>query len=387
MRFTINRELILGPLAHLNTITDRHQQIPILSHAVLRADAGEIHLTASNITVEITESIAVSLGAEGEITFPLKDVLEYCRRLPDNSDLVFTTDDEELVINIAPDDQENLEEATQSGVSKLRTVTLSAEDYPKLESIEWGHSFRISRSELRDALRRTSFAIGSDESRSFFRTMLFEIDSSNLRTVATDAHRLATCETPLTDGPKESTLRVLVPHRAVRDLERLLPDLISDLTLSISSDHKHFRITTPKLSYISQLGEGQYPDWRPLIPVNLGNAFVVGRHDLHNVFGRVAILSSKTPVPAKVRLSKGFMKVSAMRIEPLLKINEEIPAAVEKGENFIFQVNSQYVLDILNALYDCESIKFEYRDDESACLITSPENDSAQYLLMLMKDS
>ena len=387
MQFTINRELILGPLAHLNTITDRHQQIPILSHAVLRAGAGEIHLTASNITEEITESIAVSLGAEGEITFPLKDVLEYCRRLPDNSDLEFTTSEDNLVINIAPDDQEKLEEPAQSGVSKLRTVTLSADDYPKLELSEWGHSFQISRGELREALRRTSFAIGSDESRSFFRTMLFEIDSSNLRTVATDAHRLATCETPLTDGPRESTLRVLVPHRAIRDLERLLPDLISDLTLSISTDHKHIRITTPKLSYIAQLGEGQYPDWRPLIPVNLGNSFVVGRRGLHDVFGRVAILSSKTPVPAKVHLSHGFMKVSATRNEPLLQINEKVPAVIGKGENFIFQVNSQYVLDIINALYDCESIKFQYRDDESACLITSPDNDSAKYLLMLMKDS
>ena len=387
MRFTINRELILGPLTHLNTITDRHQQIPILSHAVLRADAGEIHLTASNITVEITESISVSLETKGEITFPLKDVLEYCRRLPDNSNLEFSTEDEELVINIAPDDQGELEEAAPSGISKLRTVTLRADDYPKLEVSEWGHSFQITRSELREALKRTSFAIGADESRSFFRTMLFEIDSSNLRTVATDAHRLATCETPLTEGPKESTLRVLLPHRAIRDLERLLPDLISEITVSISSNHKHIRINTPKLSYISQLGEGQYPDWRPLIPVNLGNAFVVGRQHLHDVFGRVAILSSKTPVPAKVRLSQGFMRVSATRIEPMLEINEKIPAAIEKGDNYNFQVNSQYVLDIINALFDCQSIKFEYRDDESACLITSPDNDSAQYLLMLMKDS
>ena len=386
MKFVINREKILGPLSRVCKVIEQHPTIPLLSHCYMRAEGGALTLTGSRIEVEVSETIKDVETDDFCITFPANSAQKFCNRLPEGVDLVFEqAGEDELLINI------------EGGVggpdaNNFRTKLLDASSFPRIASGEWTGEFQVSRSELSELLNKISFAMATNESRFYLNAMMLEISDKTLRGVATDAHRLATCviETVTDIG---ETCRVIVPNKTINDLRKLLPELVSTITVRLSP--KHISISTPQVQFISKLLEAQYPDWRAVIPANLTRSFESDYAQIESAFMRANIIAESANVAIGALLDIGERSIklhteSASMLQSigssmLQQVNATIPTDYD-GERFTINVNCQYIIDIIRAMSNAKKMQFNYANSESACVIKNPDDESTLYLVMLMKD-
>lgn len=381
MKFLINREKILGPLERVNTAVDRSPKIPLLSHICIKAEDGNMTFIGSSIDVEVVETISDVDVADFALTIPARNTLTYCKLLPENSELLFELQDSQLLISVQSED-------ARPDSNYFRVDVLDADDFPSMlppagsdASEGWTTDFQVNRSEFQELLNRTSFAMAKSDSRPYLVAMMLEITPDGLRSVATDAHRLATSEVGvLTEVSGES--RIIVPNKMIEHLTRLLPELVSNIT--VQANTSHVRVSTPQLMITSTVQVGQYPDWRSAIPTNLTHSFEVDRKRLESVFSRVNILESDTGiVTTSISVENGQLRVNAKT--QTQEINEALEVT-SGDEPFSFQVNSQYVVDVIRAMSSSESLKFNYRNVQTPCMIKNPSDESSTYLIMLMKD-
>ncbi len=401
MQFIVDRDQILNPLSRVNTVVDRNPTIPILSQVLLTVDEDKtgIRLTGSNIEIEISEYIPdVEVSESGQVAFPGLTAQEFCRQLPKECRLKF--DISGGAMNIYKlDDQGNPEEPAQSddessgesngaggGKSHLSLQTMMRDSldglFPILDAGEWDIQFQINRSDLRTIISRSQHAMGAADLRYYLNAMLFEISEKELRTVATDGHRMAVSHAEAATGLNDSMHRAIVPRKTVLDLNKLLTELSSPVTLEFNDNH--IRMSTPNVKFTSKLLEGTYPDWRGAIPANLSCLFRAPRLELISVLRRVAILGPEVAISMEV--NDGKLRVHAETTKNAqFKIDESLDIEQE-GDALSFQVNGKYLLDIFEAMPEYDSVEFNLRNANTAALINFPRNESSSFLVMLLKD-
>ena len=403
MHFIVNREQVLNPLSRVNTVVDRNPTIPILSHVLLEPVEEGIKLTGSNIEIEISEIISdIEVHDPQPVAFPGLTVQDFCRRLPERCGLKFEVVDGKMYIDkiesksdgsdsqIEQNNDDYSNNVRYSTQSKLVLQTLSQEpadsDFPKLDAGEWDIQFTIGRSDLHNLILRTQHAMGADNVRYYLNAMLFEIGENELRTISTDGHRMAMSETAVVTGLNETTHRAIVPRKTVLDLSKLLSELSSQIEIELNASH--IRVSNKYVSFTSKLLEGQYPDWRGAIPVNLSSVFRGDREELVSIFQRVNILGArdKKPLGATLEVDGGVLRVYARSTSSALQEIDETMDVEQDGESLKFQANCRYLLDIFEAMPDCSRVEFNLRNAQTACLIKFPHNKSSSFLVMLLKD-
>lgn len=401
MQFIVERDQILNPLNRVNTVVDRNPTIPILSHVLLTVndDRNGFRLTGSNIEVEISEFVSdVQVTESGRVAFPGLVVQEFCRQQLNNCQLRFEFSDGMMNINKLDDgigsqaESDGAEDPVgESGQSHLSLQTMdqgTSDDtfsgpFPILDTGAWDITFQISRTDFRTIVQRAQHAMGSQDLRYYLNAMLFEMDETELRTVATDGHRMAVCHTEVVTGLNDSMHRAIVPRKTVLDLSKLLADFSSPVTLEFNSNH--IRVSTPTIEFTSKLLEGTYPDWRGVIPANLSRVFQVTRESIVTSLRRVvAILGQDVAASMKVRDSSLRIHAQSIRTSQT-EIDEQMDIE-QDGESVDFQVNCKYLLDIFEAMKDYDKVEFNLKNAQSACLLKFPGNESANFLVMLLKD-
>ncbi len=386
MKFIINRDRILGPLSRVCKVIEQHPTIPLLSHCYMRAQDGQITLTGSRIEVEVSETIADVATDDFAVTFPANTAHKFCSRLPDGVDLKFEqVGENELLISVEGG-------GGDPDANSFRTKLLDASSFPRIEASEWSDEFQVSRSEFSELISKTAFAMAKNETRYFLNAMMFEIGEGRIRAVATDAHRLATSEMETLTETRESR-RAIVPNKTINDLRKLLPELVSTITVRLNQ--RHICVSTPQVQFISKLLEGQYPDWRGVVPTNLTRSFQVRYSDLEAAFMRVNIISEtvNAPVGASLDVGENSIKLqteSAPMLQQvgssmLQQVNATIPISYSE-DRFKLSVNCQYIIDIIRVASEAKNIQFQYANSESACMITNPDDENTTYLVMLMKE-
>ena len=409
MHFTINREVILYPLLRVNTAIDQSPTIPVLSHVNLVPEADGIKLTGSNIQIEVSEFISdVEVVDARQINFPGAPSLEFCRRLPHGCNLKFTAGDNGLlVIETIDAAAKGGSKENESGGSalesrlELQVIEVSDSDqpdamgmgdlFPKLNTGDWAYQFQMDRHSMQTLIRRTRHAMSIKENvRPFLEAMLFEMDGNEVRTVATDGHRLATNTVAVATDLGETAHRAIVPRKTIDILSKLLAELTSSVTISFNDSH--IGVSSPSVSFVSKLMEGQYPDWRGAVPMNWNRVFRASRDELANVLTRVNILSiwDKKPVAASINVSGNTMFLHAESNQATKeKIDESIDVVQQADDHegpLKFQVNCRYLLDIFEAMPDNEQVEFNLRDAQNSCLLRFPDDSSASFLVMLLKE-
>ncbi len=397
MQFIVERDQILNPLNRVNTVVDRNPTIPILSHVLLTVneDRNGFQLTGSNIEVEISEFVPdIQVTESGRVAFPGLTVQEFCRQQPSNCQLKFDFSDGMMNINKLDDglgsrtESEGAENSGgESGQSHLSLQAMAQDTsdgpFPILDAGEWDIHFQISRSDLRTIVQRAQHAMGSQDLRYYLNAMLFEMNESELRTVATDGHRMAVCHTEVVTGLNDSMHRAIVPRKTVLDLGKLLADFSSPVTLEFNSNH--VRASTSSIVFTSKLLEGTYPDWRGVIPANLSRVFLVARENIIASLRRiVAILGPDVPTSMQVR--DGRLRIHARTSRNSQAEIDEQMDIEQNGESLDFQVNGKYLLDIFEVMKDYDKVEFNLKNAQSACLLKFPGNESSNFLVMLLKD-
>src|SRR5277367_1841594 len=216
MKINVERGAFLKALNHVQSVVERRNTIPILSNVLIEAAKGALKLTATDLDIEIVESIPADVLRNGSATAPAHMLYDIVRKLPDGAQV-----QAELLSS------EGGRLAVSAGSSRFELACLPREDFPQMAAGALPHRFRLAADDLKRIIGKTSFAISTEETRYYLNGIYVHAARSNevpmLRAVATDGHRLARMEIPLPEGAAGMP-GVLVPRKTVMELRKLLDD-------------------------------------------------------------------------------------------------------------------------------------------------------------------
>jgi len=365
MRFTLQREAFLKPLAQVVNVVERRQTLPVLANFLVQVQNGQLSLTGTDLEVEMVSRIAVEDAQDGETTIPARKLFEIIRALPDGSRITVSQTGDKITV--------------QAGRSRFTLATLPANDFPSVDEVEATERVAIGEATLKELIERTAFAMAQQDVRYYLNGLLFDLRGDALRTVATDGHRLALCETEL-EKASGAKRQIIVPRKGVTELQRLLES--GDREIELEVGRSHVRVKRDDVTFTSKLIDGRFPDYEAVIPIGADREVKVDREALRASLQRAAILSNEKYRGIRVEVSPGNLKISAHNPEQE-EAQEEIEADTVVSDLAIgFNVN--YLLDALSALRD-EHVVIQLRDSNSSALVREASSEKSRHVVMPLR--
>jgi DNA polymerase-3 subunit beta len=374
MRATVERSHLLRSLSHVHRVVERRNTIPILSNVLLKADGGRLTLKATDLDLEVTESVAAEVGRGGGTTVPAHILHDIVRKLPDGAEISLDTGD-------------GAQLALKSGRSRFTLQILPESDFPDLTTGEFPTRFSLPAATLKKLIDRTQFAISTEETRYYLNGIYLHVVTVGkkpmLRAVATDGHRLAQAQVDAPAGSEKMT-GVIVPRKAVGEIQKLVEGVDGDVGVEIS-DTK-IRVTIPAsggdVVLTSKLIDGTFPDYARVIPQGNDKVLKVDRGEFADAVDRVSTISSERGRAVKLGLTDGKMTLSVN--------NPDSGSATEElgvdygGDDIEIGFNSRYLLDVAAQL-ETGTAEFRFADPGSPTLILDDGAADALYVLMPMR--
>ncbi|MGB0936561.1 MAG: DNA polymerase III subunit beta [Colwellia sp.] len=366
MKFSLNRESLLKPLLLVSGAVERKSTLPILGNILFDISSQNLTLTATDLELEMVAfSNIENSGDDGQITVPAKKLLDICKSLPEGSMITFDVEDETVRLT--------------SGRSKYLLSTLPAADFPNIEDWQGDVEFSLQKSELLRLIESTHFSMANQDVRYYLNGMSIECEGTEIRSVATDGHRLAICK--ITNEQLSLPARqVIIPRKGILEIIRLMSPV--DETINVSLGSNHIRIIDSTFSFTSKLVDGRFPDYRRVLPRNGDKIFVSNKETLRQVLSRASILSNEKFKGVRLNFSNSLLKITANNPEQE-QAEEEIEIDFPYDE-LEMGFNVSYVLDVLNAIKD-ENVKFTLADANSSVVIEGSETGEALYVVMPMR--
>jgi len=360
MLFEIERDPLLEGLSRTVPITEKRSPLPILSHILMEARDAALVLTATDLEVGLRMTYDCNVSEPGTVAIPSKKIHEIVRELSSGIVKIRLTEAQRIEIS--------------SGHSDFQLVGMDASDYPAWSTVDEVPTASIQADKLLSMIDRTVFASSSDDSRFNLNGVLFEKEENRTKMVATDGHRLALTSQEL-DLPLEN--KVLVPKKGLQELKRLLDGLKGEVLIGF--EPKNLIIRTPRLVMTIRLIDGEYPDYRKVIPDSSDRIIKVSRLNLLQGLRKAAILTSERNKGINVDVSRNQIEVSATH--PDLGMAKDVVDAEYEGEAFAFIVNVTYLIEALGVI-DTDVLTMEYLK-EGAPVILRPYP-SKEYFNLVM---
>lgn len=363
MKIELLREELLPPLQGVVGIVERRQTLPILGNVRVEAmTGGPIRLTTTDLEVEMTASIPNGGREPGATSVSARKLLDICRALPEGAAMRFGGQSGRL--------------ALEAGSGRFVLGALAAEEFPVVGDVADGLRFEIKRDVLEELFRRTSFAMAQQDVRHYLTGLLLEVGGERLRAVSTDGHRLALADAR--EAPKVSGEQsVIIPRKAVMELERLLGQAEETVTVTLSPRHARFELGT--LTLTSKLIDAQFPDYGRVVPTETTFNLLVDRAPLREAVARVAILANEKF--RGVRLEAGENELKLTSHNPESEEAEEMVSTRYAGEHLVTAFNAGYIQDALGAL-EGETVEIGFTSAESSALIREPGSERCRYVIM-----
>jgi DNA polymerase-3 subunit beta len=300
----------------------------------VQADDGAVHLTTTDLDVGVRGSCEAQVEKEGATTLPARRLFNIVRELPSS----------EIQVDV---DGKNTA-SIRSGQSFFKILGLPEEEFPPLPKFEDAKVVTIRQKDLRDGLRKTSYAISTDETRYVLNGVLFSFKNNKMTLVATDGRRLAMVEIEL-EFPRSHEADIIVPTKAITELQRLLTD-DGDVKVSMGGGQIAFDLN--KTLLVSKLIEGNYPNYRQVIPSEAKERVKLERETFLNSLRRVSLLASDKTMSIKVHFSKNNIDITATTPE-VGEAKESLPVQY-KGRDFSIAFNPEFLMAPLRALTEDE---------------------------------
>ncbi len=339
MNLSIAKDQLLAGLQAVQNIVSTRTTLPVLSNVLLRAEQDRLALTATDLDVTISCSVAATVKKPGTTTVPVKKLVSITRELG-SSEIELDTDDKNVT-------------SIRAGSSHFRVRGIGAEEYPALPKFQEDRKVELPQDKLKTMLKRTAFATSSDESRYVLNGIFFSLKEQRLALIATDGRRLAMAEEEADAGDR-SQGDFIVPSKAVNELTRLLQDK-GQTRIYIGDNQAAFNLVDEQgniTSLITKLIEGNYPNYRQVIPGEPKERVTIGREDLLHALRRAEIMTSEKQNSVKLAFTKNNLAISANA--PDLGEAQESLAINYKGVDLAVAFNPGYLIDPLNALSNDE---------------------------------
>jgi DNA polymerase-3 subunit beta len=371
MKVTVERTELLKSLGHVHRVVERRNTIPILANVLIKAEKGKLSLKATDLDLEVTDSIAAEVSPAGATTVPAHMLYEIVRKLPEGVQIVIEGSSDRAVLSI------------RAGRSRFTLQTLPESDFPDLATGEMSHSFKLPAADLKRLIEKTQFAISTEETRYYLNGIYLHTagtaKAATLRAVATDGHRLAQCELPLPDGAA-SMPGIIVPRKTVGEVQRLIESGEGDVGIELSAGKIRFTIGNVVLT--SKLIDGTFPDYARVIPMNNEKLLTVDKKDFEAAVDRVSTVSSERGRAVKLSITGGRLVLSVTNPDSGSAM-EEIEVDYD-SDPLDIGFNSRYLLDIA-AQIEGEVAVLKLADPGSPTLIQDKDAKGALYVLMPMR--
>src|ERR1700727_1850690 len=254
MKLQADRATLLKALAHVQSVVERRNTIPILANVMLAVGDGKRTLTATDMEIAIVEDVAASTTRNGACTAPAATLYEIVRKLPEGAEVELDHPGGDAQLSL------------RAGRYDTKLVVLPVEDFPSMTAGSLPHKFSLTANTLRGLIDRTKFAISTEETRYYLNGIyLHHADSGGtpvLRAVATDGHRLARVEEDLPEGA-ETIPGVIIPRKTVNELRKLLDEESGSVEIGLSDTRIQFKLGTVTLT--SKLIDGTFPEYERVI--------------------------------------------------------------------------------------------------------------------------
>lgn len=338
--------------------------LPILGHLLITADEDRLRIAATDLEIGMECVVEAKVQEPGSMTVPARVFSEVLASLPE-TDVALSVDDANTV---------NIKCAT----SDFSILGLPPEEFPMLPEVREEVSFVINRDVLREGIRRTSFAIGLDESRAILTGILVQVSETGLKLVATDTHRLCVLDCALVES--RGAVNAVVPGRAMNELLRVVPESDGTVSVGISSSQVKFKVGDTVL--ISRLIEGQFPNFEKVIPTEHTKSLIMPTAQFEQSLKRVAIVARENSNRAVLEIDDGKLTITA-ESGNVGKAHEEVEI-VKEGDDIKMAFSARYLLDVL-AVIDTEAIEMELTGELNQALIRPQGQEEYLYVVMPMQ--
>ena len=362
------------------TAVERRNAMAVLANIKLELTQTELTLTASDLEVELRSTLALPAGAcvePGATTLPAKKLQDIVKSLPANQSLTLALKSGEKC-------------QITSGKSRFTLGTLPATDFPSMGEPTGATMVTVSRHDLKELIGRTGFAMAVQDVRFYLTGMLFEIESDELRCVATDGHRLAFGRVKTAQNLPQN-LQAVVPRKAVGELSRLLGNEEGDLNLTIGTEFIQAELDVSdkvgegqslSVLFTSRLIDGKYPDYLRVMMQQTTKSAQIDRDLLKQVLSRVSILSHERSRGVIFDFQDGgILQVRANNAEQDEAV-EDISVAFD-GQPIEVSFNASYLMDVVN-VFD-GPLHLNMSEANASVLVNAGEDASFQYVIMPMR--
>jgi len=363
MRCVIDQDALLGSLRLVHGIVDPRTSLPILSQVLLATEGPALRLTATDTETTVRVTVPGEALAEGRVTLPAQKFVELVRELAP------------LPVTVEADTPARI--TISCGSARYRLAGGPAEDFPEPDLPADGAQVAPSAETLKAMLAQTSFAISADSSRYALTGLLVELAETTLTMVATDGHRLALARCPV--PPASPATAGIVPRKAVQQLGRLLR---SGESANLTLAERAFAFTMPGMTLSTRLIDGQFPNYRAVIPSNHPITLRVPRQALGVGLRRVAILAESATRPVRVTLEPGAL-ILASGMTELGEAEERLSIAYD-GTPLALGVNAGYLLEALAPL-ETDQVVLDLKDPLSPILVRPEPGADALSVIMPLR--
>lgn len=347
MEFSVKKFDLLRELELTQGVVERKTTIPILSNLLVEATSGRLTITATDLEISICTSCEAKVKKDGAGTIPAKKLFDLVRLLPEGEIRFKLLENHWIQINA---DKKN-----------YKLVGMSKDNFPALPNFPQA-LVKIPTGLLADVIGKTTFAISLEESRYTLNGALLVIKPSSITMVATDGHRLAMVETDHKFDGFSAETRVLVPKKAMTEIQRLAGDSNDEGIAEFGQDESHLFFQFGPRLLTSRKLTGQFPNYEAVLPRDVNKTVVIERGELQDALRRVSQLADQRSRAVKFVLAKEGVEISASSPE-----YGEAKEAIDKefkGDPITIGFNAQYLLDFLGATAE-GPISFELKDRKS----------------------
>lgn len=365
MHVTLEKSSFLKALAHQQSVIERKMTVPILSHVLLEAKDQRLILTGTDLELCLVEPIPAVVEKPGNITLPVHTLYDIVRKLKNDHPITLSLENNGSV-------------CLASSPSTFHLPTLPTVEFPAMDTQALPHQFKLACETLKRLMDQTRFAMSNEAARYYMNGIYLHSLNGQLRTVATDAHRLALSWTQSPESGNDMP-GIIVPRKTVQELRKLLEGRNDDELLDISLSNQQLSVVIGECTLYSRLIEGQFPDYQNAIPEEGNINITLDNQTFAEAVDRVSMISQEKSRAIKMELMPGRMTLSSKNAEN--GFAEETLDVSYQGEPLTMGFNARYTLDVSQQMAG-KDIQICFHSSQSPVLLKDPAHNQSLYVLM-----
>lgn len=367
MRFTVDRNQILGALESVQSVVERKSTSRILENLLLTATDGQISVAGTNLEVGFEHSAQAQVEASGRITVSARHLHDIVKELPEKPIQFWCKPNHWVEV--------------LSGKIRFNIVSLPPDEYPLLPNFPDRDYRTIAADLLADMIDKTDFAISNDTTRFQLNGVYLEkLDGPLFRMTGTDGHRLSFVDQAFFQDPPELKKGVIIPQKGLNELRKMIGHAKGEVRLALERSHLFCRTESSYL--FVRLIEGEFPDYKQVIPRSSERTAIISRTDFLSALRRVSLLAHEKSRAVRLSFQEGLLTISSSNPD-MGEAREEIDVHYSQDPIDV-GFNCNYLLECLPAIASKE-IELRFKDRVSPGVVQGLDQRNHSYVIMPMR--